>query len=199
MRTFTGTKWGIVVLILGWSLLAGCGKKDSGGSSTGGSSANGPSGEASAGAPGTIGGTGDPDAVNAANAEIAKHWVSTPDGWISEFPSHVYIATGKRSDAESYYRQLKELKYDIQPGELSDADKLNGLQFYGRCVNRASPMRVFNDPNEFIGKKWTEWKQSGEGMAAFVVQKKNGQWICDGDSYFVTGTKPSDSTVGQLK
>ena len=128
-----------------------------------------------------------------------KRWMATPDGLVSEFPSHVFLATGKRSDAESYYRQIKELKYEIETLEISDSDKLNGVQFRGYCHLKSSPMRLYNDPNSFGGKTWSQWKQSDEATAIAAIIKKNGKWDFPTDSFLVTGAKPSESTVAQLK
>lgn len=174
-------------------LSTSCKKSDG----TASGSSGGSSGTSAAGG---ISGTGDdPAAVAAARDEIAKHWVSTPDGWISEFPSHVYIATGKRSDAESYYRQIKDLKFELESRDLSDSDKLNGVQYRGYCTILSAPIRLYNDPNSFGGKTWSPWKQSDVATSAFYVEKVKGQWKFSGDSFAISGTPPTPSTVGQLK
>jgi hypothetical protein len=179
----------IVTLILASLLCGGCDKHDdSSGGSSGGSASSGP-----------ISGTGDAGAVAAVKDEIAKRWLATPDGFVSEYPSHVMIATGKRADAESYYRQIKELKFEIETIEISESDKLNGVQFRGYCHLKSSPMRFYNDPNSFGGKKWSEWKGSDEATAIAAIVKKNGKWDFPTDSFLVTGAKPSESTVAQLK
>jgi len=175
-------------------VVAGCGKSGSGGASASGGSGAAPSEN------GNLYGTGDPDAVNAVYAELTQRWVQTPDGWVSEFPQHVYIATGQRADAASFYRQIKELKFDIQQNDLSDADKLNGYEYNGYVQFRGSPIRTYDDPNSMVSNQWTSWTQSDEGGApSFKVYKQNGKWTCDGDCYLIEGTQPSQDTIAQLK
>src|SRR5947207_14653854 len=91
----------------------GCGKKESAGGGDGKSSDTASSGSASASGAATGSGSGvdapagqgDSEAVKAVCDELAKHWVKTGDGWVSEFPSQVSLATGKRAGPESYSRQ----------------------------------------------------------------------------------------------
>src|SRR5437667_11520606 len=69
------------------AIQAGCSKTDSGESG----SAN--AGGASAG---SIPGEGPADSVKAVGAELDKHWLKTPDGWISQY--HVLNALEKEID-----------------------------------------------------------------------------------------------------
>lgn len=191
MNNFSNARFVAILLISGLFFFGGCKKSSEGGG--GGSSSS------SADAAGAISGTGDIAAVSATRDEIAKRWVATPDGWVSEFPSHIMIGNGKRADAESYYRQIKELKFEIETREISESDKLNGIQFRGYCTLHTSPLRLYNDPNSFGGKKWSEWRGSDEATSIFPVQKKNGQWSFPGDSFVITGEKPTPATMTQLK
>jgi hypothetical protein len=180
----------------------GCNKdssSSSGGSGTASASSGSGGNGGTASGPDVVSGTGDPDAVKTVQAEIAKRWVYTPDGWLSEFPSHVYIATGKRADAESYYRQLKQLTFEITADDISDSDKLNGVQFRALCQFKTTPMRIYNDPNSFGGKAWSQWQDSQEFAEQFRVLKKSGQWSCTGDCWLINGDKPGSSTIAQLK
>jgi hypothetical protein len=168
---------------------------------SGSSSTGGPPSASAANAAGdgtsAIAGQGDADAVKAVSDELANHWLKTGDGWISEFPSQTYIATGKRASAESYYRQIKALKFYVDPGELSDSDKLNGVQFAGLCQFDHAPVRTFGDPNAFGPKRWSDWHESDESIR---VQKKNGQWSFAGNlGYILEGAKPSADIAAQLK
>jgi hypothetical protein len=180
-----------LALLLTLCLSTACKKNDGSSGSSGGS--------ANAGDSSGISGTGDSDAVAASRDELAKHWVSTPDGWISEFPSKVFLATGKRSGPESYYRQIKELKFEVESRDLSDSDKLNGAQFRGYCTILSAPMRLYNDPNSFGGKTWSPWKQSDVATSAFYIEKVKGQWKFNGDSFAIGGTPPAPATISQLK
>jgi len=189
-----GKNWVAFVLFFGLLCFGGCGKHDAG---SGGDSSSADAGAAASGGGGPLSGTGDPAAVKFLCDELRKHWVATPDGFTSEYPSHVYIATGLRADAESFYRQIKELKFVVETQDLDNADKLNGITYEGYCKFQSSPTRKFNDPNELIGKHWTPWAQSNE--EAVRVEKKNGQWSAHSNSYLVDGTQPTASTLAQLK
>ena len=177
-------------------LLAGCGKDSASDSH---SSSQSSSDSASNAGTESISGAGDAEAVAAVRNELMKRWVQTSDGWISEFPSHVSPFTGQRSDAESYYRELKSLDFEVQPRDVSDADKLNGLTYRGYVELKSSPMRLFNDPNSFSTKRWSAWKQSEPAVSSFGVRKVKGQWAVYGDGYPIMGAKPASGTLGQLK
>lgn len=142
---------------------------------------------------------GDAEAVTAVRNELLQRWVQTSDGWISEFPSQVSLMTGKRAGPESYYRELKSLDFEVQPRDVSDADKLNGLTYRGYVEMKSSPMRLFNDPNSFTPKQWSPWKQSEPAVSSFGVRKVKGQWAVYGDGYPIMGAKPASGTLGQLK
>lgn len=185
-----------LILVTGLLLLAGCGKDSTSDSH---SSSQSSSGSASKAGNEAISGIGDAEAVAAVRSEMMKRWVQTSDGWISEFPSHVSPFNGQRADAESYYRQLKSLDFEVQPRDVSDADKLNGLTYRGYVELKSSPMRLFNDPNSFTPKQWSAWKQSEPAVSSFGVRKVKGQWAVYGDGYPIMGAKPGAATLGQLK
>src|SRR5436309_2555419 len=82
--------------------LAGCKGKDSSTSGRAGEGStateSGSSGsQANAGTPGSISGEGDAEAVKALTDELKKHWLQTPDGWYSEYPSQVSLLTHQRA------------------------------------------------------------------------------------------------------
>lgn len=185
-----------LILATGMLVLASCGKESQ---SEIQSSAHSSNASASKAGNEAISGTGDAEAVAAVRSELMKRWVQTSDGWISEFPSHVSPFTGQRADAESYYRQLKSLDFEVQPRDVSDADKLNGLTYRGYVELKSSPMRLFNDPNSFTPKLWSPWKQSEPAGSSFGVRKVKGQWAVYGDGYPIMGAKPASGILGQLK
>ena len=185
-----------LILVTGLLLLVGCGKDSASDSH---SSSQSSSGSASKVGNEAIAGMGDAEAVAAVRSELMKRWVQTSDGWVSEFPSHVSLMTGQRADAESYYRQLKSLDFEVQPRDVSDADKLNGLTYRGYVELKSAPMRLFNDPNSFSQRQWSPWKQSEPAGSSFGVRKVKGQWAVYGDGYPIMGAKPTSGTLGQLK
>jgi hypothetical protein len=185
---------GIALLLL---FAVGCGKKDASGSDAKTSAS--PAANAGAAASSSDSGAGqeNPEAVAALNEELARRWLRTPDGWISEYPAKTNVFTGERSGPESYYRQIKELKFNVEPNELSDSDKLNGVQFMGLCKFTEAPMRIYGDPNAFGPPHWSEWTP---GTEIVRIEKKGGHWLFAGVmGYVVSGTKPNAATVAQLR
>jgi hypothetical protein len=191
------SRWPSVGIALFLLFAIGCGKKDAGGSDAK-ASASPPSDARAAATPSdSNAGQENPEAVAALNEELARRWLRTPDGWISEYPAKTNVFTGERAGPESYYRQIKELKFNVEPNELSESDKLNGVQFMGLCKFTDAPMRIFGDPNAFGPPRWSEWKPSTEAVR---VEKRGGHWLFAGVmGYLVAGTKPSAGTVAQLR
>ena len=189
----------LLALLLGAGLLvlSGCPSKDSseGQSGAGKSSGSGSASNQNA-ASNAIVGEGDGDAVKAVSEELAKHWLKTADGWSSEYPAKTYLATGQRAGPESFYRQLKQLKFGVDAEEISESDKLNGIQFRALCQFASTPKRIYGDPNAFGPPRWSDWQSSDESLR---VEKRNGKWIFGSGDFLLSGTKPSESTVGQLK
>ncbi len=170
------------------AILGGCSRKDSDGA--GGSSA-------AANDPTVISGKGDAQAVKALAEELAQRWVRAPEGWVSMYPSQTYLATGKRAGPDSFYREMKELKFEVEAGPLSESDKLNGIQYRGTATFSQTPARIYGDPNAFGPAKWSEWKGSFETVS---MQKINGRWgFGNAMGYMVTGEKPGAAELGKIK
>ena len=186
------------LMILG---VSGCKEKESASSSSstsGGSSSGASSGSGAVTTADGITGQGEKEAVQAVCDELAKHWVKTPDGFVSEFPSQVSLGTGKRAGPESYYRQIKALKFSLESGEVSESDKLNGVTYRGTGQFETAPVRLFNDPNAFNQPRWSPWHDSNESV---FVQKKNGKWNIEGTAggWIVAGEKPSTAALAKIK
>ena len=183
-------KWPAVIAVLSSLFFAGCHKTPVG------DTAN-PDSSVAAKDAGSISGQGDGEAVAFLRQELEKRWLKTPDGWLSEYPAKTYIATGQRAGPESFYRQIKELKFDVEPDDLTESDKLNGIQFRGECRFSHAPKRIYGDPNAFGPLRWSDWTPSNESVR---VQKRNGQWSAsDGLGYLMSGTKPGEGAVSQLR
>src|SRR5687767_3547001 len=93
----------IVAIVLAGLALGGCEGDDS---ETGDGSSGGSGSSASSGG---IAGHGHGDAVKYLRDELDKRWLKSANGWISEYPSKTFIATGERAGPESFYREIKEL------------------------------------------------------------------------------------------
>jgi hypothetical protein len=176
-----------LLLILALGLVVGIGCSD--GESSSGETGSG-SGDASAS-------KGDPEAVKAVSEELAKHWAKSPNGWTSEYPTKVRLGTGERAGPESFYREVKDLTFNVDSETLSESDKLNGVSFRGECDFNSIPYRIYGDPASFGPPAWSNWQASWETLR---IEKRNGKWIMGGNmNSWVNGTKPSPETVAGLK
>jgi len=134
----------------------------------------------------SIPGAGNSEVVNLVRAELEKHWLKTSDGWISEFPSSV--------SSQVIFRQIKELKFEVSSDKLSEADKLNGIEFKGACRFQNSVSRSYDS---WGPAKWSDWRD--DNLDGLPVLKEKGQWQLASFSKWTTGIKPEESALAKLK
>jgi hypothetical protein len=168
-----------LTIILG---LTGCGHSSSDGSGDSGASSGGRS-------------RADREAQSAALAELQRHWLKGPDGWTAA------EVTGSAYAPEHFIRQYRALVADeVQPEEISEADKLNGIEWEGRMTFKPTTCREAGGdggmvldgmgsfgPNRQRGR-WTEWVDFTPGPMRF--QKVKGRWEFKWDSSYLRGTLP---------
>jgi hypothetical protein len=75
---------------------------------------------------------------------------------------------------------------------ISEADKLNGIEFKGTTLLVAKATRAFKTPMGFGQKQqWMEWangaQDQGQDIYASIVKKK-GRWVIEPGNYFATPT-----------
>jgi len=125
-------------------------------------------------------------------AKLDSHWVRHPDGWITQ----VQLRTlgGDVVDDETpdpLYLQYRELTFKVKPEVLSEAQRLNGIDYRCRVSFENTPERVFHPllPEGWqvhpVG--WAEWKMGFLGSLA--VERRNGRWGIS-DSPLFSGRKP---------
>ena len=172
-----------VTLALAMALgLTGCGRSSSGGSEeSGGSSAHLSS--------------VDRDAQSAALAELQRHWLKRSDGWTTA------VVSGSAYAPEHFLRQCRALTVqELQPAEVSEADKLNGLEWEGQATFRPTSCREAGGgggmvldgmgsfgPNRQRGQ-WSQWVDFTPGPLRF--QKGKGGWEFRWDGTYLRGTLP---------
>jgi hypothetical protein len=181
----------IRMVLLGWTVAfftllgpAGCGKSSSSDSSTSGAST-------------TSNLTGaSKDAADAVMAEIKNHWVTGADGWITARTS------GSAYAPDHFIRELREITVvDVQPDDVSDADKLNGIDWSGSVTFKQSPCREAGDPGmaleglstPTVDRQKGQWCQWVDWQPDPVrIQRTKGQWQIDQDTWLLRGTIPTD-------
>ena len=135
------------------------------------------------------------EAQKAALTAISRHWVEGPDGWTTA------RTEGSPYAPEHFLRQAHEFHVDgmVEHG-LSDADKLNGLEWAGRVEFKKVSCREAGDPGmlmdaigdvnaERVRGRWTQW--AGIQPDPIQVSKQRGQWPVVADTWLLRGTIPS--------
>lgn len=158
----------------------------------GSSSSSGPS--SSGGLFGSLSGANG-QAQTAAIEELQKHWLKRPDGWTTA------VVSGSAYAPEHYLRQCKDLTInEVQPGQVSEADKLNGLEWEGQATLKATVCREAGGdggmvldgmgsfgPTRRVGQ-WSQWVDFTPGPLPF--QKSKAGWEFRYDGSYLRGTLP---------
>ena len=92
--------------------------------------------------------------------EVKKHWVKGSEGWTTA------LVGGSPYAPDHFLRQYKEIPLRGVKGDaLDDADKLNGVEFYGTAYFNETPAREAGDPGIAF-----------EGMAGISLNRAKGRW-----------------------
>jgi hypothetical protein len=161
--------------------LAGCGKSNSAGS--GGQGGAGP-------------GSGiDRAAQEAALAEVKKHWIKTPEGWITA------RTTGSPFAPDHFLRQFRELTVEgVRSAGLSESDRMNGFEWAGQVSFKQAPCREAGDQGIMLDGmmgagvyrqrgRWTQWVDFQP--EPLQIQKVKGTWQVQPDTWLLRGTIPT--------
>ncbi|HSZ57827.1 MAG TPA: hypothetical protein VK797_19345 [Tepidisphaeraceae bacterium] len=138
----------------------------------------------------------DGEAQAAAMGEIQKHWAKGPDGWTTARVS------GSAYAPDRYIRQMRELTVQgVQSSELTDSDRLNGMEWAGEVTFKSAPCREAGDAGLLLEGmsnlglsvnrqrgRWTQWVDFQP--EAIRVQKVKGQWQAQQDTWLLRGAIP---------
>ena len=171
-----------VRLILVFALLPlGCDRGKSGGS-----------GDSASSSDSTLS-AADREAVTAVSAEVGRHWTKSADGFVSAYNSG-------NAFAPNYLRQLREIAVaGVEPRELDESDKMNGVQWAGQINFKKVPSREAGDPSPVMADfgngamrakgRWSQWVDvTPEPVHA---QKVKGQWQFRQQTMLLLGTQPT--------
>jgi hypothetical protein len=135
------------------------------------------------------------EAADTVMAEIKNHWITSPDGWITA------RAIGSAYAPDHFIRQLREITVaGVQPDEVGDSDKLNGVDWVGSVTFKQSPCREAGDAgmaleglsNPAVSRQRGQWFQRVDWQPEPVrVQRIKGQWQIDQDKWLLRGTLPT--------
>ncbi|HEY8665865.1 MAG TPA: hypothetical protein VIL86_04325 [Tepidisphaeraceae bacterium] len=172
-------------------LSAGCGKSESSNSGSSGGSGGGGAPSGSAHASGV-----ERDAEAAMMAEIKKHWSKSADGWTSAF------TTGFSNSPDHFLRQFKEIMVDrIDVDEVTETDKLNGIEWTGMIWFKDEPCREAGDQGIMldgmsnlgasVNRNPGRWTQYVEYQPEPLrVSKVKGKWEVHQDTMLLHGKIP---------
>jgi len=137
------------------------------------------------------------EARGIANQLATKRYTACGDFRLSYPELHLEggrLMWGKRYiDPEDRIRvkELKSAAFGIEPEPLSEADRLNDIQWKGFTTVKWKASRSRWGPKG-IGEDWGEWKDDSDAfrggpMSATPLVKKNGQWFVVNPDYLVMG------------
>jgi hypothetical protein len=176
VRSYSAAFWMLLAAVVFG--LSGCGKSDSGG--TGGANAQ-TSGMERA-------------AQDAALAEVKKHWIKGSEGWITA------RTTGTSFAPIRFLRQFRELTVEnVRSDDLSESDKMNGLEWAGEVRFKQAPCREAGDQGIVLDGvmganvnrqrgRWSQWIDFEP--EPLPIQKVKGNWQANPDTWLLRGTLP---------
>jgi hypothetical protein len=162
--------------------LCGCGKSNSAGLGGNGGGAGEASGMERA-------------AQDAALVEVKKHWIKTPEGWITARTSGTSFA------ADHFLRQLREITAEnVRSAALSESDRMNGFEWAGQVSFKEAPCREAGDPGIMLDGvmgasvlrqrgRWTQWIDFQPEPVQ--IHKVKGNWQVEPDTWLLRGTIPA--------
>jgi hypothetical protein len=116
------------------------------------------------------------ETLDAAEKEWSKVWIQHGDTWIA------------KSQNGHYLLQIKGRRIDTRPQPLSDADRLNNVQWMGSVAFHCSAARRFGFASNQGGLAafgpagseykagWNEWYVPDGAMAVYRFKKQNKNW-----------------------
>ncbi|MDB5356100.1 MAG: hypothetical protein JWN24_2553 [Phycisphaerales bacterium] len=141
------------------------------------------------------------EAQDAALAEIARHWVKGPDGWTTA------RTIGTSFAPDNFLRQYRDIAVEgVNPFDLSESDRLNGVEWTGEVAFKSSPAREAGDPGlAFEGLaglsvnrqrgRWTQWVDYQADTVR--LQKVKGKWQVSQDNNLLRGKLPTAADFTQ--
>jgi len=135
------------------------------------------------------------EAQNAALAEVMKHWVKAPEGWITA------RNTGSSFAPIEFLRQVRELTVEgVREYDLSESDRLNGFEWAGEVSFKQTPCREAGDQGIVLDGmagisifrqrgRWSQWIEFQP--EAVKVQKVKGKWQVHEDTWLLRGRAPT--------
>jgi hypothetical protein len=130
-------------------------------------------------------------------ANVGSHWLKNANGWTTRL--EMRTMTGDVvPNVIAGYLQYRDLTFTIEPEELSEAQRLDGVEYQGKVKFEQAPVRFFRAFESYNRPKgWSEWTENGF-VPPFAVERKKGQWVIE-DNVLLTGAKPDAAAVPPMQ
>jgi hypothetical protein len=127
-------------------------------------------------------------------AEIKKHWIKQPEGWITARDSGTSFAPIR------FLRQCRELSVEgVRSDDLSEADRMNGFEWTGEVKFKETPCREAGEQGVLLDGmagitifrqrgRWTQWVDFTP--EPLKLQRVKGQWQIPQDTWLLRGKLP---------
>jgi hypothetical protein len=99
-----------------------------------------------------------------AQQEAEKYWGSL----LTKCAGTIYGKDNRRAVDQIY--EFRDISIRIKPQSLSDADKMNGIEWSGNAYLDSKTSRILT------GDKWGPWREGSIYLNSETMEKVNGQW-----------------------
>jgi hypothetical protein len=134
------------------------------------------------------------EARDAALAEVMKHWIKGPEGWMTA------RNTGSSFAPIEFLRQVREITVEgVREYDLSESDRLNGFEWAGEVSFKETPCREAGEPGLMLDGlvglnmvrqrgRWSQWVEFQPESVR--VQKVKSKWQVHQDTWLLRGKAP---------
>jgi len=104
-------------------------------------------------------------AADFVRAKLAEHWSEGPDGWTTELQQFNVFGQVMGGIPDLHFHQFRELRFTVVPEALSEAQRLNGVDYRGRVEFEPTAERWYREVQTYEGPRgWSDWR---DGRPAF--------------------------------
>ena len=127
-------------------------------------------------------------------AKLQEHWLKGPDGWTSRFQLRNMFGEVLPGEPDVLFRQLRDIKFAIEPEAVSESQKLNGTDYRAGVSFEKTSERFYRTVETFEGPAgWSLWEDEFPSFM-MAVERRNGKWLISDDDLF-SGIRPEVADV----
>ncbi len=127
-------------------------------------------------------------------SRINQHWIKGADGWTTRFQVHNIFGEVLPGDPDVLFRQIRDLKFTIEPETVSETQRLNGADYRASVTFEKTSERFYRLVQTFEGPQgWSMWRDAFPSWG-IAVERRNGQWLISDDDLW-DGVLPEAASV----